>query len=475
MEDVAQALPGYAVRALHQAAGSLSRGIAAAILLAGFAWWAPMLLAAAALYARLWLSRRVASFTAGLLRLGPDLQRATYLRDFVLRPTCPGELRVFGFLEWVLERYRWHAEVGLREIAAARPRLGRMLVGVAAAEWASFGVLAVWVAAAALRGSFTAGEAVTCLQAAWMAAEGLAGDPNAEYELGWAMGAIVRVRTVAAEFPHTREASRPPAAAPPPVSPPAVAFEGVAFRYPGAARDAVHDLDLRLAPGESLALVGVNGSGKTTLVKLLLRLHRPTRGRITVDGRDLASIDPQEWRRTVAVLFQDFARWELPLRENVAFGHLALREQVEAMEEVLDRAGALELARRLPLGLDTVLSPRFRGGVQLSAGEWQRVALARALAAVAGGARILVLDEPAASLDLRSEAELYARFLDVTRGLSTIVVSHRLAATRLVDRVVVLEGGRVVESGRYDELLARRGPFWRLYSTQAGALRGEGT
>ncbi|MCA1845166.1 MAG: ABC transporter ATP-binding protein, partial [Actinobacteria bacterium] len=210
-----------------------------------------------------------------------------------------------------------------------------------------------------------------------------------------------------------------------------IRFEGVRFRYPGRPADVFSHLDLWIPAGRSLAVVGDNGAGKTTLVKLLARLYDPDGGRISVDGTDLADLDPRAWQRQVAAIFQDFLRYPLAAVDNVAVGAAGGAHDDAALQRAAQRAGAAAVVERLPAGWATPLSRDFGGGVDLSGGEWQRVALARALYAVdAGGATVLVLDEPGANLDARAEAELYEDFLDLTRGLTTVLISHRLSGAR---------------------------------------------
>jgi ATP-binding cassette subfamily B protein len=217
-----------------------------------------------------------------------------------------------------------------------------------------------------------------------------------------------------------------------------------------------------------LAIVGENGSGKTTLVKLLTRLYDPTSGRITADGVDLRDLKPEEWHRRVAALFQDFARFELSAYDNVAFGALHNRTDAAAISRAAADAGVLSTIERFPNGWDTVLSREFTAGGELSGGEWQRLALARALFGISSGAGVLILDEPTASLDVRGEAEIYQRFIELTQGVTTVVISHRFSTVQRADRIVVVEGGQVIEDGTHVQLVARpNGRYARMYALQA--------
>ena len=231
-------------------------------------------------------------------------------------------------------------------------------------------------------------------------------------------------------------------------------------------------LDLTISVGSSLAIVGANGAGKTTLVKLLARLHEPQAGEIRIDGTPLRELDPAAWRRRMAVIFQDFVRYELPASDNVAFGCTGRLGDLEALDRAATRAGALDVVCRLPAGWATPLNRQYSGGADLSGGEWQRIALARALFAVEAGAGILVLDEPTANLDVRAEAALFEDFLDLTRGLTTILISHRFSTVRHADRICVLEGGVIVEDGSHDDLLTANGRYAQLFLLQAERFRG---
>jgi ATP-binding cassette, subfamily B, bacterial len=241
-----------------------------------------------------------------------------------------------------------------------------------------------------------------------------------------------------------------------------VRFSQVRFQYPGAERPVFSALDLVIPAGQSTALVGINGAGKTTLVKLLARLHDPTSGHILVDGTDLTELDPAGWQRQVAVVFQDFAHYPLTLRENIGWGAPGHLDDTEGLAASAQRAGAA-----LDIGWDTVLSRGYENGVDLSGGQWQRVALARALFAVRHGATILVLDEPTAWLDARGEADFFDRFLEITHGTTSLIISHRFSTVRRADHICVLDGGQVLEHGDHESLLAAGNRYAELFSLQA--------
>ncbi|HEU4698557.1 MAG TPA: ABC transporter ATP-binding protein [Gemmatimonadales bacterium] len=245
-------------------------------------------------------------------------------------------------------------------------------------------------------------------------------------------------------------------------------FEGVGFRYPGGERWAVRGLSFTLRPGERLALVGENGAGKTTLVKLLVRLYDPTEGRILLDGVDLREYDVDSLRRNIGVIFQDFVRYDFLLRENIAVGDIARREERPALESAAERSLADSVVRRVPQGMEQMLGRRFEGGVDLSGGEWQKVALARAYLR---DSQLLVLDEPTAALDARAEYEVFLRFSELTAGKMAVLISHRFSTVRMADRILVLQGGELVEQGTHEELLARGGLYAELFQLQAAGYR----
>ncbi|MFH9404223.1 ABC transporter ATP-binding protein [Streptomyces sp. NPDC017638] len=253
-----------------------------------------------------------------------------------------------------------------------------------------------------------------------------------------------------------------------------IRLEGVSFTYPGTDRPVLRDVDLHLPAGHTIALVGENGAGKSTLVKLLCGLYQPTSGRILVDGVDLRDIPPQEWKARVATLFQDFARFELTLRENVGLGERHRIDDDALLLGAIGKAGAERVLRRVPQGLDGALGRGYTDGSELSGGQWQSLGLARA--ALREHPLLMVLDEPASALDAAAEHAVFERYAgsahDVGRdGGVTLFVSHRFSTVLMADRIVVLDGGTVAEHGSHAELLARRGLYADLFTLQARSYR----
>ena len=245
-------------------------------------------------------------------------------------------------------------------------------------------------------------------------------------------------------------------------------FENVGFRYAGSERWAIRGLSFGLSPGERIALVGENGAGKTTLAKLLVRLYDPTEGRVLLDGVDLREYDPESLRRHVGVIFQDFVRYDFVLRENIAVGSIERLDDEPWIHEAARRSLADTVAQRLEGGYDQMLGRRFERGADLSGGEWQKVALARAYMR---DAQLLVLDEPTAALDARSEYEVFLRFSELTKGRMAVLISHRFSTVRMADRILVLQEGRLIEEGTHDALVAGGGLYAELFRLQAAGYR----
>ena len=250
---------------------------------------------------------------------------------------------------------------------------------------------------------------------------------------------------------------------------PRIELEDVTFAYPGSSTNTLEGVSLVIRPKERIALVGENGAGKTTLAKLVLGIYSPSGGRIAVDGVDLGDIGRSEWRRRTAAVFQDYVRFEVTARENIAFGNLEAFEDSAAIEAAAAMSGASEVVAGLPSSYGTVLGRAYdERGQDLSTGQWQRLAIARAYFR---DASVLVLDEPTAALDAKAEVEVYRSFTDMSHGKSVILISHRLGCARLADRILFLDAGRIVEEGTHDELLARGGRYAEMYELQAAWYR----
>jgi ATP-binding cassette subfamily B protein len=254
-----------------------------------------------------------------------------------------------------------------------------------------------------------------------------------------------------------------------------VRFENVGFRYSGGDAWALRNINLRIAPGERLALVGENGAGKTTLTKLLARLYDPTEGRILLDGVDLREYDLESLRRAIGVIFQDFVRYDMRFDENIAVGRIEdIENQLEgaappaALVDAAEKSLAASLLPRFPNGYRQMLGRRFEGGVDLSGGEWQKIALARAYIRAA---QVVILDEPTAALDARAEYEVFTRFAELLAGQTAILVSHRFSTVRMAERIVVLQRGEIVEEGTHADLVTRNGLYAELFSMQAEGYR----
>ncbi len=245
-------------------------------------------------------------------------------------------------------------------------------------------------------------------------------------------------------------------------------FDKVSFSYPGSSRLVLNELDLRIDPSERIALIGENGEGKTTIVKLLTRLYDPSGGRILLDGVDLREYDLDALHREIGVIFQDFMRYEMSARQNIAVGCIDIADHNGNIETAAGKSLADAVIRRLPRGYEQLLGRRFEGGVDLSGGEWQKIALARAYLR---DAQLLILDEPTAALDAPSEYEVFQRFADLTAGKMALLISHRFSTVRMADRIVVLKDGRISESGSHAKLMELRGSYANMFELQASSYR----
>jgi ATP-binding cassette subfamily B protein len=442
---------------------------AVAVVLIGvvYAWWAAVLLAAGSLIMRTTIRTGFGRHSRYEAVFAPQRRRRDYYRDLITSGTAGKEIRVFGLLDWLGDRYRGSAHAALHPIWRSRRRNIYGSYALSAPAWVVLSLIAtVGAARAAAHGTLTLGELAYVLQGIMLIGSLGTFVEGADHETEHGLRSFTglerleqRVADEASDASGTADASGAPKSE--------IRFDHVTFGYGDGARPVLRELDLTIEAGRSLAIVGLNGAGKTTLVKLLARLYEPQSGRITIDGRDLRDYPVRAWRRRVAAIFQDFVHYDLPVRDNVGFGAVELLHDDERIRSALDRAGALELVDALPHGLDTMLSREFVDGAELSGGQWQRIAIARALMAVEGGARVLVLDEPTANLDVRAEAAFFDRFLQLTQGLTTVLISHRFSTVRRADRIVVLEHGEVVEDGTHAQLVAANGRYAELFRLQA--------
>ncbi len=436
-------------------------GIASVILVAVFSWWAALLLAGAWI-ATHWLLRESAIWRDRNTDEVRQAQRhADYSYRLAVEPPAAKELRLFGLADWIVERFRsrrrllfelrWEA-TRLRE----RPLIWSILLVLGA------NVVVFWsMATTALNGHLPLAQLVTYASAV------IGTSMIAFGGLSWALdgtaapiAAVLRLRGSMAQegaLPLGHESAQGMPAR-------EIRFNKVTFSYPHATEPVLKDFDLTIPAGSSLAIVGQNGAGKTTIAKLLCRLYDPQHGVIQVDGHNIRNLEIAGWRSRITAVFQDFIRFELSLRENVAPSgapdHL--------IRQSLEDAGITHIT-----SLDTILARGYPDGTDLSGGQWQRIALARALCAVRFGAGLVLLDEPTAQLDVRGEAEIFSRILTATRNVTTILISHRFSTVRQADRICVLEHGRVVELGTHDELMASGGRYKTMFELQASRFEEE--
>lgn len=414
-----------------------------------------------------------------LFRRTPERRQLDYLRYVGASDETAKEVQMFGLAGWLADRYDALADQFYRENRELA--IKRALVGSVLALLGTLGYYGAYVLILldTVSGAITVGS-LTFLAASFARSRDLVQRifSSATDTLEQAL----YLRDLFAFFEMKPGIASPenPRPVPRPIRQGFV-FENVGFRYPGSERWAVRNLNFEIGPGERLALVGENGAGKTTITKLLARLYDPSEGRVLLDGVDLREYDLQELRASIGVIFQDFVRFDMRFDENVGVGRITeAREHLDSvslpvadngdaaipdrMRSSVEDSLARSLLPRLPRGWYQMLGRRFEGGVDLSGGEWQKIALARAYMR---DAQLLILDEPTAALDARAEYEVFQRFSELMRGRMAVLISHRFSTVRMADRIIVLQGGRITESGTHDELVQANGLYAELFFMQA--------
>ncbi|MFD5344588.1 ABC transporter ATP-binding protein [Streptomyces anulatus] len=405
-------------------------------------------------------------------------RRTGYMSELATGQRAAKEIRMLSLMPWLGARLRKETMAGLLPLWEGSRRLQFWpFVALAAVGFLGGSTVLGLLASRTSQGGVGLLELGVGLQAVLITMRFGVAVPECDLQTQFGLNSfhalerLERVEEVAGSRPHRTSASDAPAPEPERL----ITFEKVSFSYQEGAPTVLDGLDLDIPVGKCTAIVGLNGAGKTTLVKLLARLYEPTRGRILVDGADLADCAPEAWQRRIAVIFQDYLRYELPAGENIGLGAPHLLDDEQAVLAAAESAGAGDILRSLPEGLRTPLSRHYSGGRDLSGGQWQRIALARALLAVRGGASVLVLDEPTAQLDVRGEVRFFDDFLATAGagGVTSVIISHRFSTVRHADRIVVVEYGRVLEQGTHDSLMRADGRYAELFRLQAQRFHDE--
>jgi ATP-binding cassette, subfamily B, bacterial len=455
-----------ALQTVNGLLGMVGAAVASVGLVAALATLQPLLLPFVLLgYVPLWIvaslnTRDLYHFSRGMT---PSDRQRSYLQNVLMGRNSAKEVRAFNLASFLRQRYDRLYDERIAELRGlAKRRTARSLLGSLASSAVTVGTIGMlsWLYVSGRMSLAAAGAAIFGLYQLANRLNALHFSATSLYEATLFVRDYSSFLTLEPEVEAAEGKRRAPEGFD------TLSLEDVSFTYPESDRAAVDRVSLEIRKGEIVALVGENGSGKTTLAKMLAGLYRPEKGRIRWDDVDLAEVDADELRRSVAVIFQDFERYLLPARENVGLGRKERIEDLEAIVEAAGRADANEFLAGLPEGYETMLGREFSGGFDLSIGQWQRVALARAFFR---DAPFVILDEPTASLDARAESNLFDRMRELLHGRSVVLISHRFSSVRSADRIYVLHEGRVVEEGSHAELMERDGLYGELFTLQARA------
>lgn len=453
--------PGAAMAGIAILGRAYVQGIGCAVLLSTFRWWLGPLMLVLALVVSTLVLRDFSNATRVLTGQSPVLRRATYFRSVMTDPRLAGELRLLSLGDWVLGRLKDQWTSAMQSTwAARRPHVGKVAAGVVAVA-AAVALVTLAMANEARDGRISLGAFVMYAQALLGFVPLFAVTLR---HLNVTTGCAVMADVAAFEATAScgdlpRRGTSAPAASGD------LVFDVVRFAYEPGADPVLRSVSFEVPFGSSVAIVGLNGAGKTTLIKLLARLYDPDHGRITWGGEDIASLDVDLWRRHLAVLFQDYLRLPFTAADNVWCGAPTRPLDADLLDRAANDGNASDVIDGLPHAWGTRLAKGYRDGVDLSGGQWQRLAAARAFYAVHNGARLLVLDEPSAALDIRAEARFFAQFHEL-RDLTRILISHRLAAVRHADRILLLDGGTIREHGTHESLLEEGGVYASLFRSQ---------
>ena len=437
-----------------------------AVLLLRFSPWLVVILLATSIPAFIAETRFSEEGFRLLTRRAPETRQINYLARLLTEDASAKEIKLFNLGETLLTRYLTLFEKFFQEDKSLA--LKRAVVGFSLGLIATLGFYGAyaWIVWRTVQGSISLGDMtlyLTIFRQGQSTFQAILSAVGTIYENNLFMAELFDYLGLT---PQMSIAARP-RTLPVPLRR-GIEFRGVGFCYPESGEWALRDVDLSVRPGEKIALVGPNGAGKTTWVKLLSRLYDPTEGAILIDGIDIRELDPLELRRRIGVIFQDYVRYHVPARENIGFGQIDALDRMERIIESARKSGAHPVIENLPDGYETMLGRWFRGGHELSLGQWQKIALARAFMR---DAEILVLDEPTASLDAETEYEIFRRFQELTVGKMAILISHRFSTVRMADRIVVLQEGRIAEIGSHHELLHHEGIYAHLFGLQAEGYR----